>query len=1305
MSIHPWNCFSWLCRRGVVLALGVIVSGIALGQAPLKPEEMAAQVANAGNKAYNEKQFPVAIERYREYLKTFSNQKDVTQVRYGLALCLLEAPQKDYKVAVETLNQVVGVQEFADRPLALYYLALAHRGLGHDALALGIAKPQEAAQHKANANQQFTPAAQRFGEAAVAFAAREKTNPPPAPEQIASDNEWATRARCDQSELLIRLDKVKEAHETLTPLLATDTLKTSKHRPFALYLHGHANFLLKDYLTAGRSLSQLVPFTDPVFGVHAQYLLARVHHLADERDEAIALYKAVVAGYDKQKLAAQQSLQNQAVIANQPDEKLRLEALLKSPPDYVSRASFYWGVLLFEQKKTADALARFATFAQQYPQSLLVPEAQLRTGICQVELRQFAQASVLLQPLAAHPQLGDRALLWLARGQLGVADPTQAPAYAQTLAAAIGTLTQAADRANQLIAQDPEAKMRRAEILLELGDYQQNAKQFPQAAATYETGFRENHAPDRNEVFLQRRASALHFAGQYDTSDQVCDQFAQTFPKSTLLPAVLFRKAENAYVRAAAIEPTNPLSKNPDIARWFGEAIKRYQTLTEKFPEFTYASLARGRSALALYRLGDYPNAVKGLTAIPAPDHSGELAVVPYYLADCLLRSMPTDTTDALAAGRQIEILTAAIKSLESFVSAQGPDPTKAAPQTPDALLKLGYCYQKVAAQVAEPQERTQRLTAARQAFERVGQQFGTSSVAPTAAFERANCMVEMNDPNGALNEYNRFKADPLKQSSVAPLAYLRMATVLRAQNKPAEAVAALAECRNAYEGALTSDPTRAAWAPLLQYHHGLALRELAIKDPAKTDLVKLNEARQLFENLKQRFGASPEAPEAAWRAGLCRREEHFPKLVAARAILAKPDAKPEEITAATPALLEAVKQLKETGQYFVAQATEVAQKKLAGTEIHQRLLYEAAWCSQWVGDVEVDAARKKLIDEIVKKQTEEAAKRPPGVKGVANIRIPDIALTDIPLQPSEKMAQDQYKATIAAKADSPLSIASRLELAEIHTRRNEFGPAVALLNEALTLEPAPDVEERLRLRLGVCLVAKLDQVGAYSQFAAVAANAMSPLAPEARFRAGECQVQLQAFDRAIEMWIPFRDQGPLQNIAGLSDRVMLRLGHAYALAGKWDLSRQAHETLINRFGQSPWRSEARYGMAWALQNLKQYDNAANTYQQVINETATEVGAKSQYQIALCRMEQKRLPEAANALLVVPFTYDYPEWSAVALLKAAEVFQEMEQPQQAARLLEKVIKDYPNTEWSKSAQEFLSGLNLATVTPTRVPGR
>jgi TolA-binding protein len=242
-------------------------------------------------------------------------------------------------------------------------------------------------------------------------------------------------------------------------------------------------------------------------------------------------------------------------------------------------------------------------------------------------------------------------------------------------------------------------------------------------------------------------------------------------------------------------------------------------------------------------------------------------------------------------------------------------------------------------------------------------------------------------------------------------------------------------------------------------------------------------------------------------------------------------------------------------------------------------------------------------------------------------------------------------------------------------------------------------VEERLRLRLGVVLVAKKDYANALPQFSAVAANPQSPLAAEARYRAGESQMEAGQFAKAIELWLPFRDQGPLQNVPGLSDRVLLRLGHAQALANQWDQSRQSHDALLQRFAQSAYRQDARYGIAWSLQNQKQFDQAAQQYQQVIQETATEIAARAQYQLAMCRVEQRRLPEAVNGLLVVPFTYDYPEWSATALLEAGKVLIELKQTPQARRLYERVLKDYPNSDWAKTAQERLTALQTGQATP------
>src|SRR6202011_870 len=112
------------------------------------------------------------------------------------------------------------------------------------------------------------------------------------------------------------------------------------------------------------------------------------------------------------------------------------------------------------------------------------------------------------------------------------------------------------------------ARERRAEIMLEMADTQQLIRQYKEAAGTYGQLLNEKSLPQREEEILERQAAALHLAGDYDGSDQLCARFQQAYPKSPLLGAVLFRSAENAYFRALAAEQNPSLpNRAQELAR------------------------------------------------------------------------------------------------------------------------------------------------------------------------------------------------------------------------------------------------------------------------------------------------------------------------------------------------------------------------------------------------------------------------------------------------------------------------------------------------------------------------------------------------------------------------------------------------------------------------------------------------------------------------------------------------------------------------------------------------------------------
>jgi TolA-binding protein len=1159
--------------------------------------------------AYREKNYPVAAGRFRDFINRYGGHKNLSSARYGLALSLVDA--LDYNAALEQLQPLAASKEQPERPYVLYYLGLAHRGLGIGELARAAGQPQAVAQQHAAAKR-FEEAGRRFQEAAQAFAAAAKP-PPPDAKELPQGLEWAARARCDEAEMQLRTAKARDARATVAPFLKDQVLARSRYRDLALYYDGVASFLQQDYLSAGRSLNLLAPFRDPVFGAHARFLLARVYHATDERAEATLHYAGVLADHEQDRKKAAEALQHPERWKNDPAERARLEGLTREPPpEYVGQAALYLGVILSEDGRFADARPHLEGFAKKFPKSPLAGEALLRLGLCQVQLQQFPDALRTLQPLAdREPALADQAHFWIGKAQAGAAPPNNAQAYQQALETAVASFRRSADRANQRADVDPGVTLRRGKALLELADALQLAKKNRDAAAVYRQLLDEKMLPGREDEILHRLAVTLQLAGDFDRSDEVCGRFLQTHGRSPLVAGVHFCRAENAYFKAQAAP-----KGAPEAAAANEEAARRYRLVVEKFPDFPHANLARYSLALICYQQGDLEKAREVLESIPPSDRGAELAPVAYLLADCLLRLAPAQADDALAAGRLQEDLQNVVQLLDAFIAGQ-----PKGPHTPEALLKLGLAQQRLAALFAQPQERSKALSSARHTFDKLLQQFPKHELRPQAVLERARCLELAGDLNGAANQLREFTRDPLKNAALAPLARLQLATYLRAQKKAAEAVAILAESRQLYEPALLKEPERAGWAALLAYHQGMALKEAG----------KLTEARTLLAEVGKRFPERPEAVLADLRWAQCLREQGWQQITKARDLPAN----------AAAALAEGAKSVRDAAEHLEKQAERLREKQTAA-ELRARLLYEAAWAYRLLADAERQGhgqpSRGRPMDSA----------RP--------------GKPDAP--PSAQKARKAYLEVMTAVPDLPLANEARFELGEFLAEQGDYWDAITVLGEALDKEPPAELADRIRLRLGACQAAGGDVKAALAQFEAVARNRKGPLAGLAHCCAGECLAQTGDWAGAVKHLARFRDQQPFRNLPGVSDRALLQLGQALGRQKQWDLCRQAHEQVLARFGNGPWAAEARYGTGWAWHQQKQYDSAVRAYAQVTAMARSGSGrkrewqvaaARAQIQIGLCRLDQKRSGEAVAALLTVPFGYHQPDLGAAAVVELVRI--------------------------------------------------
>ena len=1260
-----------LRNLGKSVALAAALSPVAIWAAqPIGPDDKALMTLNAARAAYNDKNYSFAAERYRQFLKEASatGRKEIYSGRYGLGLTLLEGPEKDYNGAVEMLASAAAA-DVPERPYAQYHLGLAYRGQGVQLLSQASAKPNEAAGLTQQANSKFTQAMQQFAAAAKVFASMGGT--PAADAPLPVEKEWASRALCDQAEMLLRLGRAKEVIDLLTPLARDAQFAKSQFRNQGLYLLGYACFNQKDYINGGKYLASLAPFSDPRIGIHARFLLARTHHLAEERPEAAAGYEAVLNGYAAERKAAEGAL---PAAQTNPAEKQRLEAFLREPvPDYVARAMFHLGEVLYQQSKFADSLARMSAFVQQNPKSPLAPDAQLRAGMSQVRLSQYAEAVNALRQLENHPTLADQALLWMARAQVGLSDTTNMQAYQKSLGEVMAILNRANEKARAARdAGDKEAVARRNEILMELADVQTSARQFKEAAATYARVLGYS-TPENSEAVMQKLAVAMQLAGQYRESDEICQRFINQLPKSMLMPEVLFRFAENAYLSAANL-PDTPDQAN-EKKRLYNESIPRYQKLIASFPDSPYAQLAKQSMGTAMYQLGQYDEAIKVLSSIPDNERTGDIATVAYILADCKLRTLPEAADNAIAMARLIRQLKECTYLLNAFLAAQGDSPF-----APDAWIKLGYAHQRAAALIADPVEKRNELGQARLAYFHYNEKFTQHPTASVVVFENARVSALSGDAGTAVKLLTQFQQDPYRNSPLAPLAMIRLGDYMRTRS-PDQAVAHLAQVRAQYEQQLLKDPAKHEWVAQLQYAHALALK----------DSGKLPEARAAFDAMVKQFPSRPESGEAAWRLGQIRRDDAMNQLTAAGKAMTAAAGKPAETEAAVKLRNAAIGAMREAANYLKAQSDAIASKAEL-TDLRVRMLYEAAWVNRTIADIEVDEARTKIVRDLIEKHNQKVGKDGPIPANIPAYRAPDIRRQAIPVQPAEQLVRAQYQTIIDSAPDAQLAIDARFELGDILAQREEYDAAIPLLAEAIDMEPPADMVDRVRLRLGGCFLAKGDAKNASVQFNAILQNSKSYVAAQARYGIGECLMLEKKWAEAIPQLVPFRDNDLMRGVAAAADRALLRLAHAYAQTGQWAPARQTLEVLVQRFPSSPWAHEARYGIGWARQNLKDHDNAVAAYAEVVTRTATELAARAQLQIGVCRMAQKRPQDALAALQVVYYTYDYPELTAAALCEAARAHTELKQTEEAKTLLQRVIQENPQGQWNELAKRLLADI-------------
>ncbi|MEX2212872.1 MAG: tetratricopeptide repeat protein [Phycisphaeraceae bacterium] len=286
------------------------------------------------------------------------------------------------------------------------------------------------------------------------------------------------------------------------------------------------------------------------------------------------------------------------------------------------------------------------------------------------------------------------------------------------------------------------------------------------------------------------------------------------------------------------------------------------------------------------------------------------------------------------------------------------------------------------------------------------------------------------------------------------------------------------------------------------------------------------------------------------------------------------------------------------------------------------------------------------------------------------------------------------YQAILTEFKESKLLTPVRVELAELLYAKDQHKEAAALLEAALADKTA-DAKTLAagQFRLGWCYTKLNDHPKAAAAFSAyAAANPKDAQAPTALYQAGMSYRETKKLSEAIAAFSTLVSQHPKDTLAAAAK---LRLGETQADAAQWAPSAQAYQAFLKDHADSEFAELALFGLGWALEQQKNYDEARKMYAKVIEVSNTVTAARAQFQIGETHFSQKNYELAAKELLKVELVYAYKDWSATALYEAGRAFEAMNKADDARAQYTKCIEKYADQDAAKLARQRLDALKSA----------
>ncbi len=303
------------------------------------------------------------------------------------------------------------------------------------------------------------------------------------------------------------------------------------------------------------------------------------------------------------------------------------------------------------------------------------------------------------------------------------------------------------------------------------------------------------------------------------------------------------------------------------------------------------------------------------------------------------------------------------------------------------------------------------------------------------------------------------------------------------------------------------------------------------------------------------------------------------------------------------------------------------------------------------------------------------------------------------------------YEALLEQHPKSELANNVAFELAELEFEKGgEDGGADAVKRLLALLEknppPALGLKQQALYKLGIVYFDRKEMLASAETFEELLENAPEGLLIDAAFQAGEARrfvaiagkgnAKDREYRAALKNYeVATKAKPPaLARLARLQEQALIRIGQTKASLQQWQPSQKAFEQFIAANPKHELIRSACLGLGWALQNQEKYPGAIQSLEKTVAEgIRDDVGARAQFLLGECYLEQENYDKAIIEFAKVESLYAFPAWQSKAAYELAQSLLRKDNREGARRQFQRLVDRYPNTPAATAAQSELKRLN------------